>query len=249
MFAYCSNFRYGTKKRTLQGKFYILTLDQDPFEKVKFSLELINNIESITKMMIFLNKGLVIFATPKTGSTAFHKALGSKADILFSQSPKVTHITPKRFDRMIAPYVLPLMNHPVTSITVIREPIDWLGSWYRYRQRPAKLNSLYSTKDISFDTFAESYMADEKPPYANVGRQAQFITGGGNTPLVTQLWRYDAIADLTIFLRVHLGINFTLETINVSPKADLILSDENRAALTSYFAKDYDLYENAIGTD
>jgi len=27
---------YGTKKRTLQDKFYIPTFDQDPFEKVKF---------------------------------------------------------------------------------------------------------------------------------------------------------------------------------------------------------------------
>lgn len=200
-------------------------------------------------MMIFLNKGLIFFATPKTGSTAFHKGLGPKADILFSKSPKVTHIAPKRFDRMIAPYALPLMNTPIISVAVIREPIDWLGSWYRYRQRPETLHSPNSTKNISFDTFVENYLSDDKPQYAKVGRQAQFITGGGDTPLVTQLWRYDAISDLSVFLRVHLGINFTLDTVNVSPKRDLSLSDQNRAALTSHFAKDYDLYENAIGNN
>lgn len=200
-------------------------------------------------MMIFLEKGLIFFATPKTGSTAFHEVLGPKADISFSKSPKVKHITPKRFDRMIAPYALPLMNAPIISIAVIREPVEWLGSWYRYRQRSESINSPTSTKDISFDTFVEHYLSDDKPSYAKVGRQAQFITGGSEAPLVTQLWRYDAIADLTIFLNVHLGINFTLDTINVSPKLNLTLSDTNLTALKSYFTKDYNLYENAIGCE
>ena len=198
--------------------------------------------------MIFLDKGLIFFATPKTGSSAFHKALGSKADILFSKSPKVVHITPKRFGKLIAPYALPLMNAPVTSIAVIREPIEWLGSWYRYRQRPKINNTPNSTQNISFDTFVADYLSNNKPSYANVGRQAQFLTGGGDAPLVSQLWRYDAITDLTLFLKLHLGIDFTLETVNVSPKRELILSGQNHAALKSHFAKDYDLYENAIGS-
>jgi hypothetical protein len=200
-------------------------------------------------MMIFLDKGLIFFSTPKTGSTAFRKALGPKADILFSKSPKVTHITPKRFNKMIAPYALPLMNEPITSVAVIREPTEWLGSWYRYRKRLETASLSNSTKDISFDTFVENYLSDDKPSYAKVGRQAQFVTGGGETPLVTQLWRYDAISELTLFLNLHLGINFTLDTVNVSPKLDLTLSDENQTALKTYFAKDYDLYENAIGAE
>jgi hypothetical protein len=199
-------------------------------------------------MMIFLEKGLIFFATPKTGSTAFHKALGSKADILFSKSPKVAHITPKRFDKTIAPYAVPLMNTPITSIAIIREPLDWLGSWYRYRQRPQINGTPNSTKDISFDTFVAQYLSNDKPAYAKVGRQAQFITGGGETPLVSQLWRYDALPDLTLFLKLHLGVDFTLDRVNVSPKSELTLSNQNQSALKSHFAKDYDLYENAIGS-
>jgi hypothetical protein len=200
-------------------------------------------------MMIFLEKGLVFFATPKTGSTAFHNALGSKADILFSKSPKVKHITPQRFDKMIAPYALPLMSKPVTSIALIREPIEWLGSWYRYRQRPETANSPTTTANITFNTFVEDYLKkQDRPNYAKVGKQERFITGGGDTPLVTQLWRYDAIPDLSMFLSLHLQINFTLKTLNVSPNGDTALSSENKTALMSHFSKDYDLYENAIGS-
>lgn len=63
-----------------------------------------------------------------------------------------------------------------------------------------------------------------------------------------QLWRYDSIPDLSIFLSLHLQTDFTLKTLNVYPKGDLTLSPENRAALRTYFSKDYDLYENAIGS-
>lgn len=214
---------------------------------VKFWLENGNIIESSVKMMVFLDKSLVFFAVPKTASTAFHRALGSKANILFSNSPQMRHIRPKQFNSSIAPFVLPLMPAPLTSIAVIREPIEWIGSWYRYRQRLKFETSPSSTRNISFDTFIEGYLSDAHPTYAEVGQQSIFITGGTEKPLVTQLWRYDAISDLTLFLNLHLGIKFELEQVNVSPKRELELSDQNHAALKAHFAKDFDLYENAIG--
>jgi len=143
--------------------------------------------------------------------------------------------------------VRPLMSEPVNSIALIREPIEWLGSWYRYRQRGENLNTSSSTADVSFDEFVEAYLGNDRPKYANVGQQAQFITGGGDKPLVTQLWRYTAIDDLTLYLRLQLGFKFKLEQVNVSPKRALSLSPENNRTLQSHFQKDFDLYENAIG--
>ena len=96
MFACCSPFAYGTKKGTLQDKFYKPTFDQDPFEKVNFSLEHYLNRKGTHKMMIFIEKSLVFFATPKTGSTAYHQALGHKAEMFFSKSNQVKHRQPLR---------------------------------------------------------------------------------------------------------------------------------------------------------
>ena len=52
---------------------------------------------------------------------------------------------------------------PFTVIGVMREPRDWLGSWYRYRQRPGIPDKRRSTAGMSFDAFVEAYCT-EKPP-------------------------------------------------------------------------------------
>lgn len=200
-------------------------------------------------MMIFIKKSLVFFATPKTGSTAFHRALSPKADMVFDNVPKIKHISPKMYNRRFASYVEPMMPTSAMSLAVIREPIDWLGSWYRYRARPEIAGSENSTAKISFDQFVEAYLSDTQPSFAKIGAQSQFVTGGGDQPLVTHLWRYDAIADLRLFLSLHLEHDFKLNKANVSPKQKIDLSPENKRALMDVFAKDFDLFENAIGAD
>ena len=247
MFACCSPFAYGTKKGTLQDKFYKPTFDQDPFEKVNFSLEHYLNRKGTHKMMIFIEKSLVFFATPKTGSTAYHQALGHKAEMFFSKSNQVKHITPKRFNETFRPFVSTLMPEPPTTVAVIRDPIEWLGSWYRYRSRNDMRGHPNSTAHLSFDDFANAYMSEPQPDCANVGSQALFLTGGETATLVEQIWRYDALNDLTLFLSLRLQHEFHLNPWNVSPTGDTTLSPKTERALKSYFQADYDLYENAIG--
>lgn len=200
-------------------------------------------------MMIFIEKSLVFFATPKTGSTAFHQALGHKAEMFFSKTNKVKHITPRRFNETFKPFVKTLMPAPPTTIAVIREPIEWLGSWYRYRSRDALHGHSNSTATMSFDTFAQAYMSPQQPEFANVGSQANFLMGDGSEKLVEQLWRYDAINDLTTFLNLRLQHEFKLKPRNVSPAKDTRLSNETLHALQGHFARDYALYETAIGSD
>jgi len=39
----------------------------------------------------------------------------------------------------------------------MREPISWLGSWYRFRQRPHLDGRPASTKDMSFDELCATF--------------------------------------------------------------------------------------------
>jgi hypothetical protein len=198
-------------------------------------------------MMIFIEKSLVFFATPKTGSTAFHQALGHKAEMFFSKTNQVKHISPRRFNETFLPFVSSLMPEQPTTVAVIREPIEWLGSWYRYRSRDALLGQVGSTANISFNDFAYAYMTEPQPEMAKVGSQRSFLTGGTSETLVEQVWRYDAINDLTLFLSLRLEHKFHLKPWNVSPLADISLSPETERDLRDHFALDYDLYENGIG--
>ena len=41
-------------------------------------------------------------------------------------------------------------------VALMREPVDWLGSWYRYRQRDGMARPQNSTREISFDAFVRA---------------------------------------------------------------------------------------------
>src|SRR3990167_2597853 len=87
-------------------------------------------------MLVFWEERLVLLATPKNGTTSIAKALESRAAISIQRPPELKHTPIKRFRRFIGPYLEQVSKEPFTVIGVMREPRDWLGSWYRYRQRP-----------------------------------------------------------------------------------------------------------------
>lgn len=196
-------------------------------------------------MMIFLDKKLTILATPKTGSTALHMALGPHSDLLFKNAPAAKHISPSRYAKELAPFVDNLAGGECETLAVIREPLDWLGSWYRYRTR-GDLDGPNSTKGITFDQFIEGYLSSDKPKYAKVGAQARFL-GKPESKKLTYLWRYEDLDSLQTFLSLRLDRQFKLERKNVSPPLDLSLSPENLKAINEAFKPDFELYETAIG--
>ena len=238
---------YETKRRTLQDKFYIPTIEEDSFEKVKLYIKMQLTIERSANMMIFLQNKLTVLATPKTGSTALHMALGQYSDLLFRNAPAAKHISPFKYKNELSSFVDNLAGGPCETLAVIREPLEWLGSWYRYRSRHEAAN-INSTKAISFDQFVFDYLSDDRPQRAKVGAQSRFLRNPENNNL-TYLWRYDHMDSLQMFLSLRLGRKFELEHKNVSPLMDLSISPENKSALLDYFTPDYDLYETAIGKD
>ena len=126
---------------------------------------------------------------------------------------------------------------------VIREPVDWLGSWYRYRQRPGMEGHRNSTHDISFDDFVLAYMKGQRPGFANVGSQFKFLERQPNGTGVTHLFRYEDQAGLQTFLQDRLGVTFELGQENVSPARDLNLSADVEKRFRRKFAEEFALYD------
>ena len=89
-------------------------------------------------MLILSQNGLVYLATPKTGSTAVEQTLGNLADIRFSRRRK--HQNARFYHNRVAPFLKASLSETNEVIAVIREPMDWLRSWYRYRVRLPKDN-------------------------------------------------------------------------------------------------------------
>ncbi|NSY38856.1 gamma-glutamyl kinase [Leisingera sp. ANG59] len=193
-------------------------------------------------MMIFFKERLALLSVPKTGTTAFQAALRDRADLVISDPPELKHAPLYRYNRWIRPMFEKVCGAELEVAAVMREPISWLGSWYRYRQRPTLDGKPNSTKDVSFDDFLHAYCKGKPPAFANVGSQAKFLEAQPNGCKVSQLFRYEDQEALKEFLEARLDTEIRLERKNVSPKASVTLSEETEEHLRRKRAAEFELY-------
>ena len=196
-------------------------------------------------MLVFWKEKLVILAVPKTGTTALAKALGSSADIIINDPPELKHAPLYRYNRFFRPmFEKACKQDHMDVMAIMREPVSWLGSWYRYRQRGFLDGKPTSTRGISFEEFVQAYLSDDRPPFANVGSQAKFLEPRPNGTQVSHLFRYEDPARMLAFLCERLGREISLDQVNVSSQADLTLSAETRTRLQTVHSADFSLYES-----
>ncbi|GIT92253.1 gamma-glutamyl kinase [Jannaschia pagri] len=195
-------------------------------------------------MLIFWKHRFVLLAVPKTGTTALEDALAPLSDAAIVNPPGLKHCGVAKYRRELAPFFEQKGRRPLELVAVMREPVDWLGSWFRYRSRPQLDGQQNSTKGLTFDEFVEAYLQDPQPDFAKVGSQARFLQGG-----VTHLFRHDRPADLTAFLSDRLGPLPDIPRMNVSPPGDLGLSARLHARLREENAEDFALWDSLQNAD
>ncbi|MBT6097480.1 MAG: gamma-glutamyl kinase [Marinovum sp.] len=196
-------------------------------------------------MLVFIEKNLVFLSMPKTASTAFIAALTPFASMIIKSPPGVKHMGLRRFDKRIRPLIEKQQQTQLETLAVIRHPIDWLGSWYRYRRRDAIKNTQNSTQDISFNTFVQEYMRQSPPDFAKVGDQAKFLQPAKDAAPITHIFQYEDQSGLKQFLEQRLKVTFKLEKKNVSPKKSLILRPEIEDQLHKKCRRQFDIWQNA----
>ena len=197
-------------------------------------------------MLVFWKARLVMLAVPKTGSSAYETALAPHASMTVLDPPELKHAPVYRYNRFFRPMLEKVGGKDMELMAIVREPVSWLGSWYRYRQRGFLAGRPTSTRGMSFDAFVEAYTRGERPPFANVGSQAKFIEPRPNGTAVTHLFRYEHQAKIIGFLEQRLGVTLDLPRENVSPRADLALSRETEAKLRRKCATDFEVWERAL---
>lgn len=191
-------------------------------------------------MLVFWEQRLAFLATPKTGSTAIAAALESLAAVSIQRPPLLKHTTVHRYRRFIGPYLEAASKDTFTLVALMREPTDWLGSWYRFRQRD-ETDAGKSTKGMSFDEFVRAWCQDPRPDFADVGSQGKFLRPRQGVG-VDRLFRYEEIDTFVHFLEERLDCEITLPRLNVSPLGATELSEEAEALLRDVAAEDFALY-------
>ncbi|MBR9843897.1 MAG: gamma-glutamyl kinase [Rhodobacteraceae bacterium] len=196
-------------------------------------------------MLVFWNEKLVFLSVPKTGTTAIEKALAPQAAMVISNPPELKHAPVYRYNRFFRPmFEKACREENMETMAVMREPISWLGSWYRYRQRDFLKGKSNSTHGMSFDDFVDAYCKGDKPPFANVGSQAKFLEPRPNGTRVTHLFRYEDQAGIIGFLEDRLQTKITLGQENVSPRMELTLSPKIEDKMRRKCAEEFALYDS-----
>lgn len=195
-------------------------------------------------MLVFWKERLVLLSVPKTGTHAYTEALASRASMVVTDPPDLKHAPVYRYNRFFRPMFDRMGGADLELVAVIREPISWLGSWYRYRQRDDLIGKPASTRDVSFETFALASCDDSPPAYANVGSQARFTESRPNGIRVAHFFRYEDQAGLRAFLARRLGPLPDIPLRNVSPTGMTDLSPEAERRLRARRADDFALWES-----
>ncbi|MFD3189147.1 gamma-glutamyl kinase [Sedimentitalea sp. HM32M-2] len=195
-------------------------------------------------MLVFFKERLVFLAVPKTGTTAYQSALSGRADIVVRDPPELKHAPLYRYNRFFRPMFARVCETEMETLAVMRDPISWLGSWYRFRRRPFMQGKPNATHDVSFDEFVLAYLRGNTPGFANVGSQGKFLEPRPNGTAITHLFRYEAPERLDGFLQDRLGIELDLQRENVSPTMDLSLSARVERRLRRKCAHEFALYDS-----
>jgi len=172
---------------------------------------------------------------------AHQMALRRHADIVFAKQRK--HMPARRFHHKVRPWVRDTFGVQAQAVAVMRDPVDHLRSWYRYRRRAELDGTELSTAQCSFDDFVRQTLSDTPAPYADLGTQLRFLTGGDGALLVTHLFAWERPQLFQDFFEDRLETPLEFKRKNVSPDADAVLSPALEGELRDARRREFDLYE------
>jgi hypothetical protein len=182
---------------------------------------------------------------PKCASTALEAALASQMDVVISRNPAAKHTPFRKYDRFLRRYLETYTDGPLEVVSLFREPVDWLRSWWRYRSRDGLADSSRSAKGWTFDQFAQAYLSGQRGP-ASVGSQARFVSTRDGSLGVDRIFRYESIRDCAAYLSDRLASDVVLDRLNVSPPppGSPDLDEQTRLALSVALEPEFRIYRD-----
>ena len=196
-------------------------------------------------MLIGVRKRFIFVANTKAASTAIERALMPYAEIHRGGSPAQKHIA---LHDVLAEYDF-LFGQPGQAperffkFGVMREPIDWIGSWFRYR----KGNEVESPLPAEM-SLAEFWARGDWNIIRRDGRrhlQRDRFTAPDGTMLADMIIPYHELDAYLPAITAHLGVPGRLDRLNVSriTPDDAPIPDTLRAEMRDFYAADYALWE------
>ncbi len=204
-------------------------------------------------MLLAPRNGFVFISMTKAASTSIESAFRPHAQVSMGRNP-FKHTNYAGFQKFLQPYLgsRGFSRESYEVVCVFREPVDWLGSWWRYRSRegladPSNPRHRNYAGEVSFEEFARAFMKGGEK-FARVGRPSRFVRPRPGWAEVDRIFRYDRLDLLVEYLCEKVGEEVELGFSNTSPEKPLSLSEECERELRAFFEPEYrTYYERAIG--
>lgn len=193
-------------------------------------------------MLVFHTHNLIVFAIPKTGSTALEAALAPHASVVVRSPPAQRHMNWGVYSKSWAPVIRQAFGCTPEGVAILREPVERLRSWYRYRSSPQFAGTDLSCAGIGFDGFIEASLAADPPPFARVGSQDKFVMSPSGEIQIHHLFDHAQMPLALDWLSARLCRKISLDRRNPSPNRPTPLDAGLLERLQSARAREFDLH-------
>ncbi len=201
-------------------------------------------------MMISTKLGFGFVCVPKCASTSVEAYIRKSCNIICSGEPPLKHLSYREYEQGLMPLLAQKGFGDIRMFAVLRQPVDWVRSWYTFRARkvltdPAHPHHRNYTGDIGFEQFVEAVVSDRPASYARIRSQWHYLQNGAGELGVTTLFAVDNVAEKLPAFMAELGVADPGEmpVRNRSPEgARAPISDDVVRMIETHFARDLELY-------
>lgn len=195
-------------------------------------------------MRVCKRYGFVFLCMPKCASTSIEKALAPYSQLSTNDDVDLKHADYRRYSKFIKPFI---KKKDIEIVCLMREPISWLHSWYRFRSReaikdPKHKNHRNYCGNITFQKYIEDYLSDTPSSYANIGFQKGFLVGKNGEIGIDKIFKYENIEKIIEYFEQKIGKSLEMPMLNISPGIDYNLDAELEIRLKEFLKSDYEIY-------
>lgn len=197
-----------------------------------------------------------MLSMPKCASTSLVRSLTPRADFVLKGTPRLKHMNCQRFHRQMVPLLRSsgYDRGDYELVSLFREPVAWLESWWRYRSRPELVEheehpDQYAG-DITFAEYAHRFIDRDTTGPVVRGRPARFVALSDDLdPGVDRLFSLEASEVWGDWIQEKVGRDVKMRRANKSSARALPeVSRSLRIQLEDFFAPEYEIYEQLRAT-